>query len=155
LSEKSRGASSEWQQVAAGVSARPSASLRASGAGRVEPTRPLRILAAEDDARLGAALAEMLADVVWAIESAQADAVGSARCKPNLMIVDARPGDGDGVSAVGEIFRGFIAHMFVGGDASKVRALESHAVAIQKPFRESDFARAIQGARAASGASWP
>ncbi len=168
-----RGSGSKWPQVATGVSARPSVPSRASrasrprdsvevagntGAGRVEPAKPLRVLVVEDDAQIGAALAEMLVEMgyeVCAIEGAHADAVkAAARCKPDLMIVDVRLGDGDGVSAVGEILRdGFIAHVFVSGDASKIRALESRAVVIQKPFRESDLARAIQRARAAPGAS--
>ena len=172
-SEKLRGAGSEWKQVATRVSARPSASLRASraavprdrvevmaksAADRAEPAKPVRILVVEDDAQIGAALAEMLVEMgyeVCAIEGAQADAVkAAARYKPDLMIVDVRLGDGDGVSTVGEILRGgFIAHVFVSGDASKVRALKSRAVAIQKPFRELDLARAIQRARAAPGAS--
>jgi DNA-binding response OmpR family regulator len=131
---------------------------RKGGAGASEPTKAARILVVEDDAQIGAALAEMLdlmGHEVCAIEATQADAVkAAARCKPDLMIVDVRLGDGDGVSAVAEILRhGFIAHVFVSGDASKVRALESRAVAIQKPFRESDLVRAIQRARSAPRAS--
>lgn len=128
------------------------------GAGASEPTNDLRVLIVEDDAQIGAALAEMLALMghdVCAIEATQGDAVtAAARCKPDLMIVDVRLGEGDGVSAVEEILRGgFIAHVFVSGDASKVRALESHGVAIQKPFRESDLVQAIQRARSVPGAS--
>jgi len=128
------------------------------GAGASEPMKAVRILVVEDDAQIGAALAEMLALMgheVCAIEATQVEAVkAAARCKPDLMIVDVRLGDCDGVSAVEEILRGgFIAHVFVSGDASKVRALESRAVAIQKPFRESDLVRAIQRARSAPGAS--
>jgi two-component system, response regulator PdtaR len=127
---------------------------REGGAGAGEPSKPARILVVEDDAQIGAALAEMLdlmGHEVCAIEATQVDAVkAAARCKPDLMIVDVRLGDGDGVSAVAEILRnGFIAHVFVSGDASKVRALESRAVAIQKPFRESDLVRAIERARGA------
>ncbi len=128
------------------------------GVGASEPMKAARIPVVEDDAQIGAALAEMLALMgheVCAIEATQAEAAkAAARCKPDLMIVDVRLGDGDGVAAVEEILRGgFIAHVFVSGDASKVRALESRAVVIQKQFRESDLARAIQRARGAPRAS--
>ena len=131
---------------------------RQGSSGASELARSARILVVEDDAQIGAALAEMLdlmGHQVCAIEATQAGAVkAAARCKPDLMIVDVRLGDGDGVSAVAEILRnGFIAHVFVSGDALKVRALESRAVAIQKPFRESDLIRAIQRARDAPRAS--
>jgi two-component system, response regulator PdtaR len=70
------------------------------------------------------------------------------------LIVDARLGDGNGVSAVEEIIRGGpIPHLFVSGDTSRVQALWPGAVVIQKPFRESDLARGIQRALGAAAAS--
>jgi two-component system, response regulator PdtaR len=118
----------------------------------------LRILVIEDNALIGILLAEMLAAMghdVCAIEATEADAVRAAvRCRPDLMIVDARLGEGSGVSAVEEILRaGPIPHLFVSGDTSRVQALRPGAVVIQKPFRESDLARAIQRALGATAAS--
>lgn len=120
--------------------------------------RALRILLAEDDVMIGMLLAEMLAGMghdVCAIESTEADAVAAAaRCRPDLMIVDARLGDGSGVSAVEQILRaGFVPQVFVSGDTARVRALWPGAVLLQKPFREPDLAGAIQRALSAAAAS--
>ena len=71
----------------------------------------------------------------------------AVRCRPDLVIVDVRLGDGSGVSAVGKYSaRGHVPHVFVTGDTSRVKALRPDAVVIQKPFREADLARAIQRA---------
>lgn len=107
---------------------------------------------------IGMLLADVLAEMghdVCAIEATEADAVAAAvRCKPDLMIVDARLGDGSGVSAVEEILRaGFVPHVFVSGETSSVQALRPDAVVIQKPFREPDLARAIQRALGATATS--
>jgi DNA-binding response OmpR family regulator len=114
--------------------------------------KALRILVVEDDAVIGMLLAEMLAEMghdVCAIETTATHAVISAvRCKPDLLIVDVRLGDGSGISTVEEICRsGPIPHLFVSGDTSGVKALRPDAVVIQKPFRESDLVRAIQCAQ--------
>ncbi len=119
-----------------------------------EPMKALRVLVIEDDALIGMLLAEMLEEMghdVCAIEATEADAVSAAtRCRPDMMIVDAWLIDGSGIAAVEEIIRaGPIPHVFVTGDTSKVQALRPGAVAIQKPFRESDLARAMQRALAA------
>ena len=113
--------------------------------------KALRILVAEDDTLIGMLLAEVLAGMghdVCAIKTTEADAVTAAvQYRPDLMIVDAQLGDGSGVSAVEKILRsGFVPHLFVSGDTSRVLALRPDAVVIQKPFRESDLARAIQRA---------
>jgi len=70
---------------------------------------------------IGMLLAQMLETMghdVCAIEATEADAVTAVvRCRPDLMIVDARLGDGSGVSAVEEILRtGFVPHVFISGD---------------------------------------
>jgi DNA-binding response OmpR family regulator len=109
----------------------------------------LRILVVEDDAMIGMMLAEMLEELghdVCSIEATEADAVTAAdRCRPDLMIVDVRLGEGNGVSAVTEILRaGPVPHLFVSGDISRLHELRPGAVAIQKPYRESDLIRAIQ-----------
>jgi DNA-binding response OmpR family regulator len=111
----------------------------------------LRILVIEDEAIIAVLLAEVLVGMgfeVCAIEATQADAVAAAtRCGPDLMIVDAWLGDGDGLSAVAEIERGGpVPHLFVSGDVARVRALRPDAIVIQKPFREQELARAIQRA---------
>jgi len=113
--------------------------------------KALRVLVIEDDALIGMLLAEMLEGMghdVCAIEPTEAGAVRAAiRCRPDMMIVDARLGDGSGVSAVEKILRaGPAPHVFVTGDPKGVLALRPDAVVIQKPFRELDLARAIQRA---------
>jgi CheY-like chemotaxis protein len=114
--------------------------------------KALRVLVVEDNVVIGMLLAEMLAEMghdVCAIETTAADAVtAAARCKPDLLIVDVRLGDGSGISAVEEIRRtGPVPHLFISGDASRVKTLRPDAVVMQKPFRESDLAQAIQRAR--------
>jgi CheY-like chemotaxis protein len=117
--------------------------------------RALRVLVVEDNAIIGMLLAEVLAGMghdVCAIEATESDAVTAAvRCRPDLMIVDVQLGDGSGVSAVEKILLiGFVPHLFVSGDTLGVRTLRPGAVVIQKPFRESDLARAIQRALGAA-----
>jgi CheY-like chemotaxis protein len=116
---------------------------------RGDPMKALRVLVVEDDAVIGMLLGEMLAEMghqVCAIAPTEADAVkAAAHYGPDLMIVDARLGDGSGLSAVEEIGRtSSIPHVFVSGDAARVRALRPSAVVLQKPFRESELVRAIQ-----------
>ncbi len=120
--------------------------------------KALRILVVEDDILIGMLLAEMLEGMghdVCAVEATEADAVTAAlQYKPDLMIVDARLGDGSGVSAVEQILRtGPVPHLFVSGETSKVKALRPDAVVIQKPFLETDLARAIQRARGTAPAT--
>ena len=113
--------------------------------------KALRVLVAEDDTIVGVLLGELLKEMghdVCAIEATEADVVAAAvRCKPDLMIIDVRLGDGSGISAVEEILRtGPIAYLFVSGDLSNVQALRPGAVMIRKPYREPDLAQAIQRA---------
>jgi two-component system, response regulator PdtaR len=120
--------------------------------------KALRILVVEDNAMIGMLLAEMLAAMgheVCALETTATNAVTAAvRCRPDLLIVDVRLGDGSGISAVEEIRRaGPIAHLFVTGDTARVKALRPDAVVIQKPFREVDIAWAIQRARERAAAA--
>lgn len=113
--------------------------------------RALRVLVVEDDALIGMLLADTLNEMghdVRAIAATEAAAVAdAARCKPHLMIVDVRLGDGSGLSAVDEILRaGPVPHVFVTGDRLKVEALRPDAVIVEKPFCEADLARAIERA---------
>lgn len=111
----------------------------------------MRVLVVEDDAIIGTLLAEMLAGMghdVCAIEATEADAVSAAaRCKPDLMIVDVRLGDGSGISAIETIHRtGPVPHVFVSADVSRYRGLRPDSIFMQKPYRESDLARVIRQA---------
>src|ERR1039458_8577970 len=111
----------------------------------------LRVLVVEDDPMIGMLLAEMLEAMghdVCAIETTEAAAVTAADpYRPDLMVVDARIDDGSGVSAVDKILRtGFVPHLFISGNISKVRALRPDAVVLEKPFREPELTRAIQRA---------
>lgn len=120
--------------------------------------KALRVLVVEDDAVIAMLLADMFAAMghdVCAIEATEAGAVAAAdRCRPDLMIVDARLGDGNGFSAVEKILQtGFVPHVFISGDISTVRARKPGAVAIQKPFDESALVGAIQRALGAMAAS--
>jgi CheY-like chemotaxis protein len=119
--------------------------------------RALRVLIVEDEAVIAMLFAEVLASMghdVCAIEATEADAVAAAiRCRPDLMIVDARLRDGSGVSAVEKILRtGFIPHVFVSGDTFEIQAVRPSAVVIRKPFFESDLVQAIQRALGAAAA---
>jgi CheY-like chemotaxis protein len=113
--------------------------------------KALRVLVAEDDTIVGMLLGELLKEMghdVCAIEASEADAVAAAiRCKPDLMIIDVRLGDGSGISAVEQILRTVpVSYMFVSGDIASVPALRPGAVIIRKPYREPDLAHAIQRA---------
>jgi DNA-binding response OmpR family regulator len=116
--------------------------------------KTLRVLVAEDDTMIGTLLAEVLTEMgydVCAIEATEADTVAAAvRCRPDLMIVDAWLADGSGVAAVEAVLRtGFVPHVFVSGDPTRVGECWPDAVVLQKPFREADLAQAIQHAFAA------
>ena len=116
---------------------------------RTPRARSLRILVLEDDAIIGMLLAEMLEEMgheVCAIEATETRAISAAsRCKPELMIVDARLRHGSGISAVDKICLAEpVPHLFLSGDVSGVRAMRPHAIVVQKPFREGDLAKAIQ-----------
>ncbi len=114
---------------------------------------PLRIMVVEDDALIGMLLTDMLEGMghdVCAVVASQRDAVAAAlRCKPDLMLVDARLRGGCGIAAVTEILRsGFIPHAFVTGDTAEVHAIRPHAVVIDKPFREQELVQGIRRALA-------
>jgi DNA-binding response OmpR family regulator len=111
----------------------------------------LRILVVEDDAMIGMALAEMLEGLgheVCPIAATEDDAVSTAaRFGPDMMIVDARLRDGNGVSAVERICRvNFIPHVFVSGDIARVKALRPGAIVVEKPFDEAGLVRGMQRA---------
>ncbi len=116
----------------------------------------LRILVAEDEPFINIMLVEMLEEMghtVCASARSQEETVEAALAtKPDVMIVDERLGTGSGIAAVKEILRSaFVPHIFASGDILVGCLHDPRAVIIQKPYRESDLARAIAGAL--SGAS--
>ena len=120
-----------------------------------ELMKVLRVLVIEDDTLIAMLLSELLAGMghdICATAATEAEAVIAAtRHRPDLMIVDAGLGRGSGVSAVEEIPRvGPLAHVFVSGDAERVRLRKSDAIVVRKPFREAELARAIDLALAAA-----
>jgi CheY-like chemotaxis protein len=113
---------------------------------------PLRILIVEDEFIVATMIADVLREMgheVCDIEATEAGAVASAiRCNPDMLIVDAQLRTGSGVSAVKEILRsGFVPHIFMSGSQLRDVPLDRRAVVLQKPFRDSEFAHAIDKAR--------
>jgi CheY-like chemotaxis protein len=113
--------------------------------------KALQILVVEDDTLIAMLLVETLVEMghgVCGVEVTEADAVAAAlRYRPDLIIVDAQLREGNGVSAVDEILgTAFVPHLFISGDIKKVLARRPDAVAIAKPFRESELVQAIQRA---------
>jgi DNA-binding response OmpR family regulator len=111
--------------------------------------KALRVLLVEDEPLIGMLLADILKEKghdVCAIEVTQGGAVtAAAHYKPDLVIADARLGHGSGVSAIEEILRaGFVPHMFISGNISRVKELRPDAVVLEKPFSEAELMRAIQ-----------
>jgi CheY-like chemotaxis protein len=117
--------------------------------------KALQILVVEDESLIAMLLVETLAEMghgVCGMETTATGVVAAAlRCRPDLIIVDAQLRDGDGISAVDEILRtGFVPHLFISGDIKKVMARRPDAVAIEKPFRDSELDQAIQRALGAA-----
>ncbi len=113
----------------------------------------LEVLVVEDEPLIAMLLAELLGEMghaVCATESTQAGAVAAAlRCRPGLMIVDAGLTQGSGIAAVSEILLDrFVPHVFVTGSNLSPADLNSNAVVLRKPFRNSDLEVAIRRARA-------
>jgi CheY-like chemotaxis protein len=116
-----------------------------------EMMKALSVLVVEDDGMIGLLLTEMLEAMghdVCAVEATEADAVAAAaRCRPDLMIVDAWLREGTGLGAIDTILRlGPQPHLFTTGDVTKVKAARSDAVVIQKPYTEVELAAAMRRA---------
>jgi CheY-like chemotaxis protein len=111
----------------------------------VAPWGPLSILLVEDDALIGAILAEMLTGLGYeiVIETTEEGAVAAAAGRgPDLLIVDMILAKGTGVAAVERISRaGPIPHIFMSGLGAF--AARPGDVVLVKPFREADLIRAI------------
>jgi DNA-binding response OmpR family regulator len=116
--------------------------------GKIQAMRALRILLVEDDSMIGMFLGmtiEQMGHEVCAVETTEAGAVDAAeRLQPDLMIVDTGLKTGDGVTAVERILgQRVVRFMFSSGDLTKVRARFPNAVMIQKPYNDTELARAI------------
>ena len=114
-------------------------------------TNKLRILLVEDDSLLGMLLGELLEDMghaVCAIETTEDDAVAAAlRDKPDLVVADAWLRVGSGMAAVARMeSNGAMPHVLISGSLDRIRALRPGAVMLQKPFSETELARAIDRA---------
>lgn len=108
----------------------------------------LRILLIEDDHICGPLIAEMLESMghlVCALVATQAGAVNAAMLsKPDLLVVDAKLGNGSGIHAIQTIMRvQRIPYFFITGDSALVTAFLPEALIVQKPFHEVDLAMAI------------
>ena len=111
----------------------------------------LRVLVAEDDALIALLLGELLAgmghEVCATVATEREAVIAAAHYDPDLMIVDAGLGQGSGVSAVEAILRTRrIAHVFISGDAERVRLRQPDAVVIRKPFWQAELVRATEKA---------
>ena len=120
----------------------------------IEGPGPLSILLVEDDALIGVLLGEMLMDLghtVCPVAATEAEAVLAAGLyHPDLMIVDARLGEGSGVAAMTQILlTEFVPHIFMSGNLTQVRRQRPDAVFLQKPFDEAGLLRAMGNALAA------
>src|SRR4051794_16604142 len=92
--------------------------------------RVLRVLLIEDEAMIAMLLTEVIdqmGHVVCAVAATEDDAIAaSARCQPDLMIVDEILRKGSGVSAVREILRlGPVPHIFVSGESLEDQTLRA------------------------------
>jgi DNA-binding NarL/FixJ family response regulator len=115
----------------------------------------LRVLIIEDHALIAMLLAELLAEMGYEIcgsTATEAEGVSAAiQDRPDLMIVDVGLGQGNGISAVEEIFRSAsIPHVFISGDEQSVLRRRPGAIVLRKPFRKAELARAINMAVAAA-----
>jgi len=112
----------------------------------------MRVLIVEDDAMIASLLIETvnsLGHIVCAVAATEADAIDYARDRqPDLMIVDAGLVEGNGVSAIKAILaEQLMPHLFVTGDAQRVRASFPNATILQKPFFVPELVGAIDRAR--------
>ncbi len=118
----------------------------------------LRILVIEDDALIAMFLADLLSAMgheVCAIVETETDAVAAAaRCRPDMMIVDANLREGSGAAAVAQILAWrFVPHFFVTGDPYQVQAFAPAAIILHKPFNLADLTRTIARSRQATAPS--
>jgi CheY-like chemotaxis protein len=117
---------------------------------RIQQTKPLRIMIAEDEGLISLFLAELLEGLghtVCASVATEAEAVAAAKVElPELIIMDGTLRQGSGVHAMKAILSaGFIPHIFVTGDPYRLCA-EPGTIIVQKPFDSPTLVRAIKRA---------
>ncbi len=117
---------------------------------RIQKTKPLRIMIAEDDGIIALFLAELLEGLghtVCASIATEPEAVAAAKAQlPDLVIMDGTLRQGNGVHAMKAILSTrFIPHIFVTGDPYRFGAY-SGAIIVQKPFDTQTLVRAINRA---------
>jgi DNA-binding response OmpR family regulator len=110
--------------------------------------KALRIVVVEDDAMiglfLGMTLEQMGHQVCATVATEDAAVKAAADFAPDLMIVDARLREGDGISAVERILStGPMPHLFCSGDLNDVKARLPDSDVLQKPFCDDDLSAAI------------
>ena len=107
----------------------------------------LRILLVEDDALIGALLAEMLGDLGYEVCGDRDDGEGcrraAARHAPDMMVVDVVLAAGSGQSAMRTILRTTaMPHLFMTGGSRE--GFPAGATVLQKPFGELSLVRALR-----------
>lgn len=117
----------------------------------------LRIVLVEDEPFIALLLEDLLTEMghtICATTSTQKDAIDAARLeKPDLMIVDCRLREGNGIDAVAVILQdGFVPHIFMTGDDLRGQKLDPAAVVLNKPFLDKDLIAAIGKAAVSSPA---
>jgi CheY-like chemotaxis protein len=111
----------------------------------------LRILVVDDNAVIGALIAEMLESLghlVCAVATTEQSAIATAQSqKPDLMIVDMRLGAGSGAAAMNSILRaGPMPHVFISGAGWE--GVARGATTLRKPFGMADLIVAMDQALA-------
>ena len=115
------------------------------------PAARLTILLVEDDPLIGLLLGEMLASLGHTVcplaETEAAALIAVSVHHPDLMIVDAKLGDGSGVAVMTEILQTrFVPHIFMSGNPGLLRQQRPDAIFLQKPFDERALLRAMHNA---------
>jgi CheY-like chemotaxis protein len=108
----------------------------------------LRVLIIEDEVLVALMLEELLCEMgheVCGSGRTERDAISAAaRCRPDLIISDARLSEGSGIEAVRAILEdGFVPHIFISGSVLDPTLLHPAAGRLQKPFDERQLAAAI------------
>jgi two-component system, response regulator PdtaR len=111
----------------------------------------LRVLVVEDEAIIAMLLVELLRQMgheICGVEVDEASAVTAAvRDEPDLMIVDAKLHEGNGLAVVQAVLaHSPVPHVFISGDVPSILAAHPSAVVIQKPFHERELVQAIERA---------
>jgi two-component system, response regulator PdtaR len=111
----------------------------------------LRIVLVEDEPLIALLLEDLLLEIghiVCATEATQSGAIAAAlRERPDMMIVDCRLREGNGIEAMTAILNdGFVPHIFMTGDDLRGQRIDPAAVILQKPFLDSQLSAAIDKA---------